>query len=121
MSGAPRLSHLFVTVADLKVSRAFWTEKIGLEVLVEDDEYLRVGGGDGFTMGIERAAPGEDLEVEVVVRVADVDATYERLLAAGITCDSPPQEMPWGARHIWLRDPDGRRISLYSSTADGAK
>ena len=121
MSDAARLSHLFVTVADLAVSRAFWTKAIGLEVLVEDGEYVRVGGEGGFTMGIEQAAPPETPEVEVVVRVADVDATYERLRAAGIECDSPPQEMPWGARHIWLRDPDGRRISLYSSTADGAK
>jgi len=121
VSDAARLSHLFVTVGDLAVSRAFWSETIGLEVLVEDEGYVRVGGGDGFTMGIEHATPGEEREVEVVVRVADVDAACARLLAADIECDSPPEEMPWGARHIWLRDPDGRRISLYSSNADGAK
>lgn len=118
---SPRLSHLFVTVGDLAAARAFWTEKVGLEVLVEDDEYVRVGGGDGFSMGIERAAASHEPEVEVVVRVDDVDAMYERLQAAGIRCDGPPEEMPWRARHIWLRDPDGRRVSLYSSTAEDAK
>ena len=120
MNGQPALSHLFTTVGDLASARAFWTDLIGLEVLVEDPDYMRVGGGDGFAMGIERAEPGESPEVEVVVRVADVDATYQRLLAAGIVSGAPPQDMPWGARHIWLRDPDGRRISIYSSTADDA-
>lgn len=115
MTRAPGLSHLFVTVADLTEARRFWTEVIGLDVMVEDDEYLRVGGGGGFSMGIERAADGDVPEVEVVVRVPDVDASYARLLALGIACDGPPEEMPWGARHIWLRGPDGRRVSLYSS------
>jgi catechol 2,3-dioxygenase-like lactoylglutathione lyase family enzyme len=109
----PGLSHLFLTVADLAEARRFWTEAIGLDVLVEDDEYLRVGGG--FSMGIERAAEGDEPEVEVVVRVADVDESYARLQALGVACDGPPEEMPWGARHVWLRGPDGRRISLYSS------
>jgi len=111
----PGLSHLFVTVGDLAEARRFWTEVIGLDVLADEDEYLRVGGGGGFSMGIERAAEGDEPEVEVVVRVADVDASYERLQALGIACDGPPEDMPWGARHVWLRGPDGRRISLFSS------
>lgn len=118
MKREPSLSHLFATVGDLAAARAFWTDVIGIEVLVEDDEYLRVGGGGGYSMGIELAEEGDAPEVEVVVRVADVDASYERLLAAGIDCDGPPEEMPWGARHVWLRDPDGRRISIYSSPHD---
>jgi catechol 2,3-dioxygenase-like lactoylglutathione lyase family enzyme len=116
-----RLSHLFVTVGDLAVARDFWTEVIGLNVLVEDEDYVRVGSGDGFSMGIERAADGERPAVEVVVRVADVDATYRRLQAAGIECEASPRDMPWGARHIWLRDPDGRAISIYSSADAEAK
>ena len=121
MSDPARLSHLFTTVGDLAAARAFWTGTIGLEVLVDDDEYVRVGGGGGFSMGIETARSDAGPEVEVVVRVADVDAMYRRLQAAGIECDGPPEEMPWGGRHIWLRDPDGRRISLYSSTAADQK
>ena len=116
MTDDARLSHLFSTVGDLAAARTFWTEVIGLHVVVEGDEYLRVGGDGGFTMGIERAGADEPPAIEVVVRVADVDATYQRLLATGIECDGPPRDMPWGARHIWLRDPDGRPVSIYSAT-----
>jgi catechol 2,3-dioxygenase-like lactoylglutathione lyase family enzyme len=116
-----RLSHLFVTVGDVAAAREFWTEAIGLEVLLEDDGYVRVGGGDGFSIGIEHAAESVGPAVEVVVRVADVDASYERFRMAGIECDAPPRDMPWGARHIWLRDPDGRTVSIYSSVDAEAK
>jgi catechol 2,3-dioxygenase-like lactoylglutathione lyase family enzyme len=99
------LSHLFITVTDLAVARAFWTD--------DEGAYVRVGGGGGFFMGIEEAAEARP-EVEVVVRVPDVDATYERMTAAGVEFEAAPADMPWGARHVWLRDPDGRRVSLYS-------
>jgi catechol 2,3-dioxygenase-like lactoylglutathione lyase family enzyme len=116
-----RLHHLFTTVADLASARAFWTEVIGLGVVVEDDEYVRVSGEGGFTMGIERAADGTAPEVEIVVRVADVDAVYQRLASIGVECDAPPRDMPWGGRHIWLRDPDGRPISIFSAQDPDAK
>jgi catechol 2,3-dioxygenase-like lactoylglutathione lyase family enzyme len=121
VSNESRLSHLFSTVGDLAAARAFWTEAIGLQVVLEDDEYVRVAGDGGFTMGIERARDGEQPGVEVVVRVTDVDAAYQRLVAAGIECDGPPRDMPWGARHIWLRDPDGRPVSIYSATDPDGK
>ncbi len=121
MKTRPSLSHLFTTVGDLVAARSFWTELVGLEVVLEDDEYVRVGGEGGFKMGIERAPEGEAPEIEVVVRVPDVDAAYARLQSAGVACDGPPEEMPWGARHIWLRDPDGRRVTLYSSSDEDAK
>jgi catechol 2,3-dioxygenase-like lactoylglutathione lyase family enzyme len=116
-----RLNHLYATVSDLARARAFWTKVVGLEVLLDDDEYLRLGGAGGFTMGMERAEEGDAPELEVVVRVADVDATYERLQAAGVECYGPPEDMPWAARHVWLRDPDGHLISIYSSADTDAK
>ena len=121
MSDEARLNHLFATAADLTKARAFWTDVIGLQVVRDDDAYVRVAGDGGFTMGIERASEGESPAIEVVVRVADVDAGYQRLVSAGIECQGPPRDTPWGARHIWLRDPDGRPVSLYSTTDLDAK
>ena len=121
MKGKARLSHVYTTVSDLAAARAFWTGLIGLEVLVDDDAYLRLGGAGGYSMGMERADEGEAPEVEIVVRVPDVDVAYQRLQSAGIECGGPPEEMPWGARHIWLRDPDGHLISIYASSDEDAK
>lgn len=79
MNEKARLNHLYATVGDLATARAFWTQVIGLDLLYEDDEYLRLAGEGGFSMGMERVAEGDTPELEVVVRVVDVDATYERV------------------------------------------
>jgi catechol 2,3-dioxygenase-like lactoylglutathione lyase family enzyme len=113
----PHLTHLFMEVADLQRAHWFWTEAIGLELLEDRGPYIRVGGGGGFAIGIEQAAPGavSPSGPEITVRVDDVDATAARLRELGIDIIEGPADQPWGARHAWLRDPDGRRMSVYSS------
>jgi catechol 2,3-dioxygenase-like lactoylglutathione lyase family enzyme len=115
-----RLSHLFVHVRDLAAARRFYVEKLGLALLMEELGYIRVGGGEGFHIGMEEVpdeigAPG----IEIAVAVHDVDETFARLRDEGIEFESEPQDMPWGARHAWLRDPSGYRLSIYSG-ASGA-
>ncbi len=113
------LSHLFVHVTSLDATRHFYVDLLGLEALVEEDGYLRVGGGDGFHIGFEErewadvGAPG----VEVAVRVDDVDDAYRALREAGVQVGLPPEDQDWGARHAWLYDPDGYRVSIYSPSA----
>ena len=109
-------SHLFVHVTSLARSRAFYVEGLGLAVLLEHQGYLRLGGGDGFHLGLEERGPVDvgAAGIEIVIRVADVDATYRDASAKGLTFDTTPMVVPWGARHAWLRDPDGYRLSIYS-------
>lgn len=110
-----RLSHLFVHVTDLAATRRFYVDHLGLEVLMEEPGYLRVGNADGWHMGLEEVPEQVgSAGIEIVVRVADVDEAYSRLTAAGVRFDAAPQEMEWGARHAWLRDPSGYRLSIYS-------
>ncbi|MEM6706762.1 MAG: VOC family protein [Acidobacteriota bacterium] len=47
--------------------------------------------------------------------VADVDAHYERALAAGATVIAPPQDEPYGARIYRAVDPEGHRW-IFSQT-----
>jgi catechol 2,3-dioxygenase-like lactoylglutathione lyase family enzyme len=117
MPSRTRFSHLFVYVTDLERSRRFYVEALGLDLLMESPGYLRVGGATGFHLGIEEGqlddvgAPG----IEVVIEVDDVDASFEELSAKGIRFDGPPEDQSWGARHAWFRDPDGYRLSIFSS------
>jgi catechol 2,3-dioxygenase-like lactoylglutathione lyase family enzyme len=109
------LSHLFMHVSSLERSRRFYVDLLGLSVLLEEPGYLRVGGADGFHIGLEERGPGQvgAAGIEIVIRVDDVDTTYARL-AEQVPFESGPADQPWGARHVWLHDPDGYRLSLYS-------
>jgi predicted enzyme related to lactoylglutathione lyase len=114
-------SHLFVHVRDLERTREFYADLLGLTVLLEHPGYLRVGGGEGFHIGFEERPEAEvgAAGVEIVIRVDDVDAEHRRLSDAGVAFATAPQDQDWGARHAWLTDPDGYRLSVYSVPTGG--
>jgi catechol 2,3-dioxygenase-like lactoylglutathione lyase family enzyme len=102
-------------VGDLTNAPRSYVDLLGLDVLVEDGSYLRVGGAGGFPIGMEQSEVGSvEGGPEITVQVDDVDAKYARLMAAGVRFDGPPTDQEWGARHAWLRDPDGRRVSIFT-------
>lgn len=68
------------------------------------DAQLMGGSGDLGAGG----SPGLYLVVD------DVDAVYERALAAGGQAVHPPHDTEWGSRRARLTDPDGVEWSLGS-------
>src|SRR5918912_4618605 len=109
------LDLLFLEVNSLEESLAFYSEKLGLEIvslnpdaeppmatlragrlkltLAEHLEtMLRRGRGVHFFLGVE-----------------DVDAFYEELSARGLE-SAPPADEGWGGRFITLPDPDKYRL-----------
>ncbi len=116
------LSHLFVLVRSLPEAHAFYVGALGLEVLAggPDAGYMRIGGGDGFTIGMEEGAAADvgATGIEIVVAVDDVDRRYAELSGTGIAFEAAPADQEWGMRHAWLRDPSGYRISLSSPNID---
>lgn len=114
MSG-PGFSHLFLHVTDLDRTRAFYVDRLGVEVLMEGGGYLRLGGRGGFHVGVEARPPSEvgAPGIELELQVPDVDALATELRATGVAV-TEPSDQPWGARHAWLHDPDGYRLSIWS-------
>ncbi len=45
---------------------------------------------------------------------ADVDATYEGLVAAGAAGELEPFDAPWGQRYATVHDPDGNGVDLFA-------
>jgi catechol 2,3-dioxygenase-like lactoylglutathione lyase family enzyme len=109
---ASRLSHLFMSTTDLDASRRLFVGLLGLEILMDEGGYLRVGGGGGFHLGIEEGESERGPGLEIVVAVDDVDQAYLVLESGGVAVEAPPEEQPWGGRHFWFRDHDGRRFSV---------
>jgi len=114
----PRPSHLFMRVFDLERTRLFYVDMLGLNVLAEYPGYLRIGEA-GFHIGIEEGVSEEigAAGIELNIEVNDVDGVYDRLQAQGVDVVAEPADMPWGARHAWLRDPDGYILSIYTSAS----
>jgi catechol 2,3-dioxygenase-like lactoylglutathione lyase family enzyme len=109
-------SHIFMLVSDLTAARRLFVDVIGLRVLADEGEYLAIGGDEGFRVGMEQGSADSCEGTEINILVDDLDSAHTRLVQAGVTVEGPPQEQPWGRRHVWFHDIDGRRMSVFSRT-----
>jgi catechol 2,3-dioxygenase-like lactoylglutathione lyase family enzyme len=107
-------SHVFRVVSDLDAQRRLFIDVIGLQLLVDEGKYLAIGGDEGFRVGLEQGVARGCEGTEINIRVDDLDSAYTRLLEGGVTVEGPPEEQEWGVRHVWFRDVDGRRMSVFS-------
>lgn len=113
-----------LNVADPKASAAFITEHFGFSVLMDIDQLCTVGHQDSpfsivfLKQGIETFKPADQAGpaggLLVVFTVADVDAEYARLTAAGVPIETPIETEPWGERYFQVRDPNGLILQLVS-------
>ena len=73
---------------------------------------------DGHTFEIYplKGAAAPTTSTRIGFRVPSVDEAYARLLAAGGTETSAPQDSEWGRRAV-VTDPDGHRVELTSPVA----
>lgn len=110
----PRLVQFYEHVTGLAVTR--YTEDF-VELLtpaatlgIGTPRTLALSGGDAV------AQPAANRSVFLEFRVADVDATYQRLAAAldPAAVVQAPTTMPWGNRSLLLRDPDGNLLNLFA-------
>jgi catechol 2,3-dioxygenase-like lactoylglutathione lyase family enzyme len=54
--------------------------------------------------------------IRFALRVPDLKAAMERLLAHGAILVHPPVVTPWGDTNVRLQDPDGMQITLFQAS-----
>lgn len=121
------LSHCFLAVDDHDKALAFYRDVLDLEVRNDvakgDLRWITVGPRSQPDLDIilepagveaspdDRAAMGDLMAKGVLGRLVfttdDVDATFERVQAAGAEVIQEPIDQPWGPRDCAFRDPSG--------------
>nr|WSZ99170.1 VOC family protein [Streptomyces sp. NBC_00857] len=128
----PRLDAIGLVVSDMAASLAFYRLlgiavpsdadtaphaeaplPGGLRILWDTEETVR-----SFDPGWTRPQGGERTGLAFLCGgPAEVDATYETLLAAGYAGHLKPWDAVWGQRYAVVLDPDGCGVSLFASAA----
>ena len=121
------LTH-FVTVRDVAVSRDFYADVLGGEVVLEENPaivkvangwiILNPGGGPTPDKPEVTLAPPEDpqrVSSFLNVRVADISAFYEAATAKGAEFLTEPLDRKAEIR-CYMRDPDGYLIEVGQAT-----
>ncbi len=130
MSSLPVLElRVALTTEDFQRLASFYREGLGLEpaqVWPEDQGRSLVLDLGKATLEIfdeEQARTVDNLEVgrrisgqvRFALRVPDLRAAMDGLLAHGAALVHPPVVTPWGEENVRFQDPDGMQITLYQS------
>ncbi|MDU8999355.1 MULTISPECIES: VOC family protein [Streptomyces] len=115
-------SRILLRPTDPERSRAFYGERLGLAVHREFGTGPERGTvyflGGGFLEVSGRSETPPSPAIRLWLQVADADAAYEELSAAGVDIVRPPVKEPWGLIEMWIADPDGVEIVLVEIPAD---
>jgi catechol 2,3-dioxygenase-like lactoylglutathione lyase family enzyme len=125
------LSRCFVQVHDPDLAVAFYRDALGLElrddVASEGFRWITVGAASQPGVAIvltnyQCGSPADgDALAALVAKGAlngvhfhtdDLDATFEKVRAAGAEIVEEPTEQPWGTRDCAVRDPSGNLVRI---------
>lgn len=126
-----QLSHCFLTVDDFDAALAFYRDTVGLEVSTDatmgEFRWLTLTcPGQNVEIGLQAIQPYPDVSEEdtellrgllakgllgaLIFRTDDLDATFERVRAAGYEVIQEPFDQPYGVRDCAFRDPAGNMV-----------
>jgi catechol 2,3-dioxygenase-like lactoylglutathione lyase family enzyme len=122
------LVTLFITVRNVARSRAFYSDVLGGQVVLEENPcmvklanswvIMNPGGGptpDKPGISVVDHEAGDTVSIFMNLRVADIQDCYERWSAKGAEFVTPPIDRGAEIR-CYLRDPDGYLIEVGQST-----
>jgi len=118
------LTHACIVTDDVAGLRAFYERVLGVAATRTHDDYVEFATRGGALSLYSRAklepyapgatTPGSNRAVMLEFEVSDVDAEYARLRDSVRDWVKTPSTQPWGNRSIYLRDPDGNLVNLYT-------
>jgi catechol-2,3-dioxygenase len=113
---------VMLTAPDVGAAKRFYGEKVGLEVLIESDDFVTFRcGGDSRLVVTQSSTPGTDPTTKASWRVDDVEAEVAELRARGVEVahyDGPGLQTVDGVADVgfalsaWFVDPGGNTIGL---------
>jgi catechol 2,3-dioxygenase-like lactoylglutathione lyase family enzyme len=112
----PAIQHLSFPVRDPRASAAFYRDLLSFRELHVSDHIAELAVGETKLVLLrgDATAP-KDLHFGFRVdSTALVDEWGSCATAAGAHIDSGPVRQPWGGYALYLRDPDGYLIEIWS-------
>ena len=123
------IDHITIVVEDLERSRKFYTEILGMQEVERPDFgfpglwfqagssqiHLNVAGQEAGQAGLPcLGAKLPSRGFHYAFEIDDCDAAAPRLTALGFEIVTGPKSRPDGARQLYIYDPDGHLVELFS-------
>ena len=109
------VGYVNVFVSDFDRAVDFYSNILGLKLAMREDNF----GYASFEAGPVSLAVAHTDDTSLMGRhtgigflVADIDITYDELVAKGVEFDMPATKQPWGGILALMKDPDGNIFYL---------
>jgi catechol-2,3-dioxygenase len=100
-----------ILATDLAVAKEFYGDRIGLEVLIESDDFVTFSCGGDSRLVVTRSSTGtSEAQTKASWRVGDLAAEVAELRSRGVEVDGIADV--GFALAAWLVDPHGNSIGL---------
>lgn len=113
---------VMLTASDLGVAKRFYGDKIGLDILIDTDDFVTFGcGGDSRLVVTRSSSPNDEQQTKASWRVGNVAAEVAELRARGVEVaeyNEPGLKTRDGVADVgfalsaWFVDPGGNTIGL---------
>lgn len=113
-----------VLVRDIRVSAVFYEQVLSQRILLDETDFILFEGGLAMHQADElvRMAYGESRasarepqghdNILIYFETDDLQAAYDRVLAAGADILHPIKKQAWGQLVFRFRDPDGHIVEI---------
>ena len=101
----------------LSTMKTFYRDILGLSVHSESENFIAFDMGSGLrlSLGVHSNVQGKSNDshrIMVNLGVENIDLTYKKLLASGVSFLRTPEQERWGGYVATLKDPDNNIIQL---------
>jgi predicted enzyme related to lactoylglutathione lyase len=109
-----------VVVSDREAAKKWYTDKLGLVLIADEDHWVTVGGRrKGSQLHLCQASENQPKPIPlepgpsgiVIALPGDFRTACKRLKEAGVEFSQPPEKAPWGW-YATIKDPDGNEHHL---------
>jgi predicted enzyme related to lactoylglutathione lyase len=111
-----KLDHVVYFVNDVRRARKFYTEVLGLPILMDTPGFVKIGIGDQWLGLHPSEMKGADVGRGgmIYLAVEDLRATLEELRRRGVRTQAEPSEVPSGLIATIL-DVEGNAVGLFQA------
>ena len=112
-----------ITTTKIEESRDFYVKHFGAKVTFDCGWYVNLEFGKNASLQFMTPQPGQSVcntaGLTYNFSVADVDAEFQLLTAAGLALIMPLEDHPWGDCGFAVQDPNGIVLYIYSEREPG--
>jgi len=111
-----KCQHMVFSMSDKKAMREFYIDRLGLDVLEDEEHFFAAAAGEvrfSFFEGAKKYPINEDATgVSIILRCDDIAKKREEIINKGVKILNDITEAPGFMKYLTIEDPDNNIVHI---------